>query len=721
MMVFVQRLVRVVRKEAEALFRSIRPLRPDARRSASSLGFGSTEDLVAHFYRRQEPCFMDWTMRSGPVSVRAFHERFPDAAADICGQADALCRGEVELHEYRYHAAGRIRWHFDPVSQEEIPLRYSRYYRFNTHDDFPDGSRDPILLFKLHTHQHLCRLGQAYQLTGEERYIDSLNSQLTEWIHHFPVGHGYPYLIVLNVAQRLISWCIIYVFSRSSRRFRDSMLPLFIDALALQARFLYRSLSVHGPTNNFVLTECVALWMVALLFPEFPEASRWEAKALEVLRRELQKQILPDGTSFEKSTGYQRFVAELLILLVWCDRSSTSQELDTRSGLQGVLSSLLYLSGPDGSMPQLGDVSLERAFWLATGEDMCDIRELLAAGASLLDDPSLKWGAQKAAQTVFWFSGADGLTQFDNVEAHPPSKASRLFPDGGFAALRNSWEEPGLLVVVDCGGVTQPGGGGHGHNDVLSFVLWKGGQPVIVDPGTYTYFSSRRWRNIFRSTASHNVVQVDGAEIATLGPGLFQVSAVHHTIHHWEVNEQFVTFDADHSGYARFAQPVLPRRQMVLLNSNALILRDLIGGEGEHELVWRFHCAPGVSPGVTATGDLHLNLPGGDGMLLLFLQSEKPTWELGSGWFSPRYGEKLAIACPTFTVLTALPVSLALGMVPLAKGEAVDTARTTEIRAALVREMNACIPGTEPISITTSLPDRPLRANEERKMDGRGR
>jgi len=223
------------------------------------------------------------------------------------------------------------------------------------------------------------------------------------------------------------------------------------------------------------------------------------------------------------------------------------------------------------------------------GDDMCDVRELLATGASLLCDPNLKWGAQQAAETVFWFSGADGLVQFDDLEACPPTQASRLFPDGGFAALRNSWQEPDFLVVADCGGVTQPGGGGHGHNDVLSFVLWKGGQPVFIDPGTYTYFGSRRWRDIFRGTASHNVVQVDGAEIATLGPGLFQISsAARPVIHRWEANERCVMLDAGHTGYSGFVRPVVPRRQLMLLDSRAVILRDQVEGEGEHDLVCGF-------------------------------------------------------------------------------------------------------------------------------------
>ena len=687
-----QRVARVARKEAEAILRSLVPLRPDAHRCALKLGFRTIENLVAHFRRRKEPFFMGWTAHAGPSAMRVFRERFPNSVTGICKQADAICRGEVELHGYRFHADGVIQWHRDPISREQIPVRYWRYYRFSTFDEFPDDSSDPIILFKLHTHQHLCRLGQAYRLTGSEHYIDALNAQLAEWIREFPVGHGYPYLIVLNVAQRLISWCIIYALARSSQRFMDKLLPLFLHALALQARFVYRSLSVHGATNNFVLTECVALWMVAQFFPEFPESSRWKARALDILKRELPKQILPDGTSFEKSTGYQRFVAELLILLCSSEQAHPSQQVDARNQLQGILSSLLYLSGPDGNMPQLGDVSLERAFWLTASDNMCDVRELFATGATLLNDVNLKWGAQGVAETVLWLTGLDGIAQFDSLDAYPPMQASKLFPDGGFAILRDSWREPNLQVVVDCGDVGLAGSGGHGHNDVLSFVLWKGKQPVFIDPGTYTYFASRRWRDAFRGTASHNVVQVDGAEIADLGPGLFQISSgARAIIHRWEVNEDLVILDAAHIGYRRFAQPVMLRRQFLLLGSRAVILRDQVEGEGEHDLVWRFHCAPGVLPSVLETGDLHLKLPNGESLVLVFLYQAGANWRLEEGWFSPYYGKKIAVACPTLAVRVALPAVMTIGMIPVASTEMVDPMRIADVRAALEQELNACI------------------------------
>ena len=71
-------------------------------------------------------------------------------------------------------------------------------------------------------------------------------------------------------------------------------------------------------------------------------------------------------------------------------------------------------------------------------------------------------------------------------------------------------------VIVDCGEVGMHGRGGHGHNDITSLELWLDGMNLVTDCGAYLYTASREWRNRFRSTAFHNVVQVDGEELNRL-------------------------------------------------------------------------------------------------------------------------------------------------------------------------------------------------------------
>jgi hypothetical protein len=70
---------------------------------------------------------------------------------------------------------------------------------------------------------------------------------------------------------------------------------------------------------------------------------------------------------------------------------------------------------------------------------------------------------------------------------------------GDFALLRTGGAVPGAPT-------------GHLHNDALSLVLWIGGEPVTVDPGTLAYTSDTAARDELRSTFAHATVSLDGRE-----------------------------------------------------------------------------------------------------------------------------------------------------------------------------------------------------------------
>ncbi len=68
------------------------------------------------------------------------------------------------------------------------------------------------------------------------------------------------------------------------------------------------------------------------------------------------------------------------------------------------------------------------------------------------------------------------------------------------------------FATIRCGNIGQKGKGGHSHNDQLSFTLNIFGKDIIADPGTFSYTGYPKMRNLFRSTAYHNTLSVDGLE-----------------------------------------------------------------------------------------------------------------------------------------------------------------------------------------------------------------
>ena len=58
-----------------------------------------------------------------------------------------------------------------------------------------------------------------------------------------------------------------------------------------------------------------------------------------------------------------------------------------------------------------------------------------------------------------------------------------------------------LSVLFDCGELGFKSIAAHGHADVLSFTVRAFGEDLLVDPGTYDYFTFSGWRLYFRGTA----------------------------------------------------------------------------------------------------------------------------------------------------------------------------------------------------------------------------
>ena len=78
-----------------------------------------------------------------------------------------------------------------------------------------------------------------------------------------------------------------------------------------------------------------------------------------------------------------------------------------------------------------------------------------------------------------------------------PGRCSIAFPEAGYYVLRS--EDPAgrelLRVLFDAAELGFGPIAAHGHADALAFILWARGSEVFVDPGTYDYFSFRRWRD----------------------------------------------------------------------------------------------------------------------------------------------------------------------------------------------------------------------------------
>jgi len=122
----------------------------------------------------------------------------------------------------------------------------------------------------------------------------------------------------------------------------------------------------------------------------------------------------------------------------------------------------------------------------------------------------------------------------------------------------------------------------------LSFEFSAFGKNLIVDPGVYTY-EAGPWRSFFRGTCAHNTIAIDGRDQAYLW-GAFRIYKPRTAVLNvWQTGAGRTFADGS---YQWTQSGVTHRRKIGLVDGRFLLVFDYLSGEGEHDVVVRFHFSP---------------------------------------------------------------------------------------------------------------------------------
>lgn len=592
----------------------------------------------------------------------AFRTRYPDVPATIVSAADRVLRHEFDLLGSGCVAlSARLPWHTDFKTGREWPLDYSPHLDY-LEIDKPTDVKVP---WELSRCQHFTALGQAHWLTGDERYAREFVDETSDWIARNPWGHGVNWACAMDVALRAVSWIWGFYFLADtaacrSRTFRGA----FLRSLYMHGEYIASHLERADVNGNHYLCDGVGLVFLGTFFRATPHGRAWLQIGRSIIDSEIFNQTSEDGVDFEKSTAYHRLVLEaFLTCYLLLDRQGDRMSPEWIARLGRMLEFVEAYVKPDGTIPLVGDADDGRIQKLGV-QAINDHRYLLAAGAVIFGRADFKRAAVSFADEAFWLFGPHGGDRFDAINAVPPAVESKAFDAGGFYVLRTDRAH----VFVDCGEVGMHGRGGHGHSDITSLEVWLDGMNLLSDCGSYLYTASREWRNRFRSTAFHNVVQVDGEELNRfISPDhLWQLrddARPQDIVWHWDVRADY--FRGTHTGYARLDPPVRVTREVVLVKTDPEVLvRDAVEGQGSRELVWRFHLDAALTPDIDGT-DVCLRAVGRNAWLQIVDAPAGSTIVIEDGWMSPSYGVRQAIRVVTVRARVALPqfVSFRLGVV----------------------------------------------------------
>ena len=450
-------------------------------------------------------------------------------------------------------------------------------------------------------HQSLVRLAQSYFLSRDPQRAEACLAALESWLGSTGRTDG----AGEDAGFQLISWCWALVLLRNAEALTPLRLSAIADAIRQHASQLVAPQSTTPATQ--ITVNALALFYVALLFPDFPESERWRELAVHVLVTECERQVHPDGVHFEQSTCFQRYVMDVYLhFLLLAVRSGIDVPPIVSERVQRMLEFVLTIRMPEGAVPSIGD-SDGGSLLPLTQRSTADSRGRFAVAAALFGRPDFAWAAEGSAPDVAWLMGIAGIHAFDALRPTPPSIApSRAFPSGGYAVMRTGWDKDAHQMIVDVGAIGCPVSGAHGHADLLSLQCSVFGEPVIVDPGTHCYGDSR-WRDFFRSTAAHSTIVVDGVSQAEPAGSFGWHRRPRVRLREWHSTADVDFLDAEHDGYESLPEPVHHRRRVIFIkradsgqgkevNSGQpapayWIVVDDLSGSGRHEIDLTFQFA----------------------------------------------------------------------------------------------------------------------------------
>jgi hypothetical protein len=622
----------------------------------------SPSELLDHFRNRLNPKFLPG---SGALSLETGNLQrslFPFETAQLLEKAarirDEHCWPILGYGEKCFGVP--VNWLRDPLSGVEWPLDY--------HADITlarnDGS-DARVLWEINRLGHLVTLARAFAITGDEKFAQSSFNHLASWREQNPLGRGPNWACAMEVALRAINLLTTFELLRRSIHLTEETLPQFLQTFDQSGAHIRRNLEFsYITTSNHYLSDVVGLLWLGVMLPELEEASAWREFGLRETLREMDKQVLRDGADAEASTGYHRLVLELFLYsFILCRANQIELDEKYWNKLRGMLDYVCAYLRPDGRAPLIGDTDSGQILpFIKRAAD--DHAYVLALGAALLNEPRFKEPVKEMPEELLWTLGADGVRAFEDLPAATARAVSRVFKDAGTYILR----ENDLYLLFNACGSGLSGRGSHGHNDALSLEVSACGTSFITDPGTYVYTADLEERHLFRSTAYHSTIEIDGQEQNSTDPLMPFVigDEAHPRMLRFETTPERDIVVAEHDGYGRLARPVKHRRAVLFDKGERWwVVQDTLEGEGEHHISIRFQFNTGLevvsrAPGIAFACD---KITGAQLFLVALDLDEEP--ELEARFASRDYGSKSATVSACWTVRAALPRTFHWALVPV--------------------------------------------------------
>lgn len=495
----------------------------------------------------------------------------------LCWPEEVAHRMRIAEEAVKHQFLFDLPWDMEPTS-ETVSFGKEIDWTFLPKDD-------PEFIYQMNRHRFWVCMGQAYAVTGDEKYPKAFVGQLLHWIRSNPITEETKRTTwrTIEAGIRGENWIKAMGYMAESQAVTDEVWYEFLRALAMHGEYLAAGGRPFGEKSNWGVLENSGLYVIGKLMERCMEGreqrlgTEYAALAIKGLMQQIRIQVMDDGVHWEQSPMYHNEVLKCLLeVLRVAKRYGEDLPEDFALLVKKMAYADRYWQKPDGTQPAGGD------------SDRTDIRDILTIAACQFRDPVLKSGGFcRMDYEGIWDYGMEGARIYGKLPSRNPEERFCWMKDSGNWYLRSGWGRKDDYLHVRCGGL----GGGHGHFDKMHLDLVVNGEDVLIDPGRFTYVDGPVRRQL-KSALAHNTLTVDHEEYTECLDS-WGVSGLNPAVSGMGVQKgAYTLIQCGHLGYIQ--KGVYLNRRILALGTRIYVIVDEFYSGQTHTYQQQFHLAPQI-------------------------------------------------------------------------------------------------------------------------------
>ena len=352
-----------------------------------------------------------------------------------------------------------------------------------------------------------------------------------------------------NCAIRLINWMKILA-DIDSTCISTEQWEIIERSIYLQHKFNKTNIEHHIPGNH-VLFQYYSEWLIAIIFSKWVDKYE-EKKIFDLLLTEFNNEFLDSGLHFELSSHYHLQITLIALYL------------------------FIHLQNLNRKIPSKLTSIINRAV---------DIVHKFMIGE-------------------YYVMIGDSCYNFFH-ESKKEDLENLLFLEGRIPKHNNAGEKLSVLndqyiilnnknfhLIFDTGEIGLRQNPGHGHADILSFILGYKGEPIFVDPGTKRYSNNISDLELKRSSL-HNTISVNNSDQAKLW-GFFRWAYLPNVFacNHETTSSGSIVLEGSYEGFYDLGG--IKHKRRISIGTDDIIIEDNLKGKIKNLVQLNFILHPDI-------------------------------------------------------------------------------------------------------------------------------